>query len=165
MISPKFPLEDGNKTIEELDADFLTFEKLEQYDENGIIGFAMSSGQHSVVVYDFEADVDASYSPADARPLGAELNQLFVGHRLGASAVQKARRFIVEHRAAQEEIRGERNGYSIHAARIPPAGQFSDRPSGIKGSGNGSTQNLRPFTTAGLFVGFAGSSTTVRVSP
>ena len=60
----EFLLDDGDKTIEELDADFLTFEKIEQYDENGIIGFAMSSGQHSVVVYDFEADVDASYLPA-----------------------------------------------------------------------------------------------------
>ena len=64
----------------------------------------------------------------DARSLGSELNLLFVGHRLGASAVQKARRFVVEHRAAQEEIRAERNGYSIPVATIPPAGQFSDRP-------------------------------------
>ena len=117
-----------HKTIEELDADFLTFEKIEQYDENGIIGFAMSSGQHSVVVYDFEADVDASYLPPDARSLGSELNLLFVGHRLGAAAVQKARRFVVEHSAAQEEIRAERNGYSIPVATIPPAAQFSDRP-------------------------------------
>jgi hypothetical protein len=124
----EFLLEDGDKTIEELDADFLTFEKLEQYDENGIIGFAMSSGQHSVVVYDFESDVDASYLPPDARSMGSELNQLFVGHRLGASAVQNARRFIVRHRAAQEEIRAERNGYAIPFATIPPAGQFSDRP-------------------------------------
>ena len=124
----EFLLDDGDKTIEELDADFLTFEKIEQYDENGIIGFAMSSGQHSVVVYDFEADVDASYLPPDARSLGSELNLLFVGHRLGAAAVQKARRFVVEHSAAQEEIRAERNGYSIPVATIPPAAQFSDRP-------------------------------------
>ncbi|MGB7208371.1 MAG: hypothetical protein WBD27_06915 [Pyrinomonadaceae bacterium] len=124
----EFLLDDADKTIEELDADFLTFEKLEQYDENGIIGFAMSSGQHSVVVYDFEVDVDASYLPADARSLGSELNLLFVGHRIGASAVQKARRFIVEHRAAQEEKRAERNGYSIPVETIPSAGQFADRP-------------------------------------
>ena len=124
----EFLLDDAGKTIEELDADFLTFEKIEQYDENGIIGFAMSSAQHSVVVYDFETDVDASYLPQDARVLGSELNLLFVGHRLGALAVQKARRFIVEHRAAQEELRAERNGYAIPAAMIPPAENFSDRP-------------------------------------
>lgn len=124
----EYLLDDADKTIEELDADFLTFEKIEQYDENGIIGFAMSSGQHSVVVYDFEADVDASYLPADARSLGSELNLLFVGHRLGASVVQKARRFVVEHRVSQEEKRAERNGYTIPVEKIPAAGQFSDRP-------------------------------------
>ncbi len=40
----EFLLDDANKTIEELDADFLTFEKIEQYDENGIIGFAIAAG-------------------------------------------------------------------------------------------------------------------------
>src|SRR5690606_2315124 len=34
-------LEDGNKSMEELDRDFLTFDNLEQYDENGIIGLTM----------------------------------------------------------------------------------------------------------------------------
>ncbi len=124
----EFLLDDANKTIEELDADFLTFEKIEQYDENGIIGFAMSSGQHSVVVYDFEADVDASYLPEDVRFLGQVLNLLFVGHRLGATSVQKARQFIFESRVKQSEKRAERNGYPTQLTSIPPAGKFSDLP-------------------------------------
>lgn len=124
----EFLLDDTGKTIDELDADFLTFEKLEQYDENGIVGFAMSGGQHSVVVYDFECDVDASYLPMDAVMLGRELSLLYVGHKLGGAAAQKARRFIVEHSVEQSEIRAARNGYSSPVTVIPPAERFSDLP-------------------------------------
>ncbi len=124
----EFLLDDKGKTIDELDADFLTFEKLEQYDENGIIGFSMSGGQHSQIVYDFEAEVDATYLPIDARPIGREMNLLFVGHRIGGQTAQEERRFILEYDEEQSQIHAERNGYSIPIATLPPAAQFSDLP-------------------------------------
>ncbi len=68
--SQNFYLDDDGKSCEELDADFLSFEKLEQYDENGIVGFSMSGGQHTVVVYEFDSEVDASYLPFRTRESG-----------------------------------------------------------------------------------------------
>ena len=44
----QFYLSDEGKTLQELDADYISYEKLEQYDENGVLGFSMSDGQHSV---------------------------------------------------------------------------------------------------------------------
>lgn len=89
-----FYLADGDKSIEELDRDFLTFDNLEQYDENGIIGLTMNGGQRSVVVFDLDCEVDASCLPAGARDLASEVGRLFVGHALGGNAVQNGRRMI-----------------------------------------------------------------------
>ncbi|MGE3467547.1 MAG: hypothetical protein AB7J13_11510 [Pyrinomonadaceae bacterium] len=86
-----FYLEDASKSIEDLDRDFLTFESLEQYDENGIVGLTMNSGQRSVVVFDFDCEIDASCLPPEARSLASELGRLFVGHSLGGTAVRNAR--------------------------------------------------------------------------
>jgi len=89
-------LEDGSKSIEELDRDFLTFENIDQYDENGIIGLMMNSGQRSVVVFDLDCEVDESCLPGEARLLASELGRLFVGHAMGVNAVQNGRRMILE---------------------------------------------------------------------
>ncbi len=89
-----FYLEDGNKSIEELDRDFLTFDNLEQYDENGIIGLTMNGGQRSVVVFDLDCEVDASCLPPDASGLAGEIGRLFVGHSMGGKAVQNGRSMI-----------------------------------------------------------------------
>lgn len=89
-------LSDGDKPIEELDRDFLTFESLEQYDENGIVGLRMNGGQRSIVVFDLECEVDESCLPGEARHLASELGRLFVGHAMGANAVRNARRTIAE---------------------------------------------------------------------
>lgn len=89
-------LEDGEKSVEELDRDFLTFDNLEQYDENGIIGLTMNSGQRSVVVFDLEYEVDECCLPAVARLLASDLARLFVGHTLGASAVRNGRQMMLE---------------------------------------------------------------------
>ncbi len=116
-----FLLDDGKKTVEELDRDFLTFENLEQYDENGIIGLTMNGGQRSVVVFDLDCEVDASCLPFEARELAFELGRLFVGHSLGAHAVRNGRRLIAEAWA-------ERTGSSIPAAawQEPSKNPFSD---------------------------------------
>lgn len=98
-----FYLEDGDKSIEDLDRDFLTFENLEQYDENGIVGLTMNSGQRSVVVFDFECEIDASCLPLEARPIAFELGRLFVGHSLGGTAVRGARGLIAEAKAERNE--------------------------------------------------------------
>lgn len=92
----EFYLQDGDKSIEDLDRDFLTFENIEQYDENGIIGLTMNSGQRSVVVFDLDCEVDESCLPGEARLLASELGRLFVGHTMGANAVQNGRRMIAE---------------------------------------------------------------------
>ena len=89
-------LEDGDKSIEELDRDFLTFDNLEQYDENGLIGLTMNGGQRSVVVFDLDCEVNASCLPPEARQLASEVGKLFVGHAMGGNAVQDARRMIAE---------------------------------------------------------------------
>lgn len=94
----EYYLSDGNKSLEELDRDFLTFENIEQYDENGIIGLRMSGGQSSVVVFDFEYEVDSSYLPQDARGLGSVIAHLFVGHQMGGSETSLARTLIAESR-------------------------------------------------------------------
>ena len=89
-----FYLEDHDKSIEEVDRDLLTFENLEQYDENGIIGLTMSGGQRSVVAFDLDCEIDASCLPPEARGLAGELGRLFVGYALGGSAVQTGRKMI-----------------------------------------------------------------------
>lgn len=89
-----FYLEDGNKSIEELDRDFLTFDNLEQYDENGIVGLTMNGGQRSVVVFDLDCEVDASCLPPEARRLAGDIGRLFVGHAMGGGAVQNGRAMI-----------------------------------------------------------------------
>ena len=89
-----FYLEDGNKSIEELDRDFTTFEQLEQFDENGLIGITMSSSQRSVVVFDLDCEIDANCLPYESRELSSQLPKLFVGHSLGGNTVQEGRRMI-----------------------------------------------------------------------
>lgn len=93
-------LEDGNKSIEELDRDFLTFDNLEQYDENGIVGLTMNGGQRSVVVFDLDCEVDESCLPPEARSLAGQIGRLFVGHAMGAGAVQNGRGMIGNARMA-----------------------------------------------------------------
>ena len=121
-------LNDEGKSCEELDADFMSFEKLEQYDENGIVGFSMSGGQHSVVVYDFNTEVDASYLPSDIQSLAREMNLIFVGHKIGGLAAQKARQFVFEHRVLQNEIQAAKKGFPSFATPIPPVEKFSNLP-------------------------------------
>ncbi|MFN0278932.1 MAG: hypothetical protein ACKVRN_10050, partial [Pyrinomonadaceae bacterium] len=89
-----FYLEDSDKSIEELDHDFTTFEQLEQFDENGLIGITMSSSQRSVVVFDLDCEIDANCLPSESKSLSAQLPKLFVGHSLGGSSVQEGRRMI-----------------------------------------------------------------------
>ncbi len=91
-----FYLEDGDKSIEDLDRDILTFESLEQYDENGIVGLTMNGGQRSVVVFDLDCEVDAFCLPPEARHLASELGRLFVGYAMGGNAVQNGRRMMAE---------------------------------------------------------------------
>ena len=98
-----FYLEDSDKSIEDLDRDFLTFESLEQYDENGIVGLTMNSGQHSVVVFDFDCEIDSSCLPFEARSIASELGRLFVGHSLGGKAVKNARDLIAATEAKRNE--------------------------------------------------------------
>lgn len=128
----EFYLSDDGKTIEELDSDFETFEKLEQYDENGVVGFSMNDGQHSVVVYDFSSEVDATYLPSHVRSLANEMNLIFVGHKIGGIVAQKARQFIIERRNPGNQSIGN-NGFSstdtlpLNDAHISlPATPFSE---------------------------------------
>jgi len=90
----EFYLEDGDKSVEELDRDFTTFDRLEQFDENGLIGITMSSSQRSVVVFDLECEIDANCLPYESRELSSQLPKLFVGHSLGGNTVQEGRRMI-----------------------------------------------------------------------
>ncbi len=124
----EFYLGDEGKTCEELDADFMSFERLEQYDENGIVGFSMSGDQHSVVVYDFQSEVSADYLPADAQGLAREINLIFVGHALGGEAAQRARQFTFAHRVSQNELSQARKGFPSMATPIPTPEKFSALP-------------------------------------
>lgn len=92
----EFYLEDGEKSVEELDRDFLTFDNLEQYDENGIVGLTMNGGQRSVVVFDLDYEVDGSCLPGCAMDLASEIGRIFVGHELGGNSVRNGRRMIAE---------------------------------------------------------------------
>lgn len=124
----EFYLDDEGKSCEELDADFMSFERLEQYDENGIVGFSMSGGQHSVVVYEFASEVDASYLPTDLQCLAREMNHIFVGYKIGGSAAQKARQFVFEQRVLQSEMAAAKKGFPSFATNIPPLEKFSNLP-------------------------------------
>jgi hypothetical protein len=117
-----FYLEDGDKSVEELDRDFLTFENIEQYDENGIIGLTMNGGQRSVVVFDLDCEVDASCLPPEARELASELGRLFVGHSMGGNAVQNGRRMIAEAWAGQT-----RSAIPVSSWNEPSKHPFSDQ--------------------------------------
>ena len=123
-----FYLEDGDKSIDELDRDFLTFDNLEQYDENGIVGLTMNSGQRSVVVFDFECEIDATCLPLEARSIASELGRLFVGNSLGESAVRSARALVAEARAERTEwtafLTGRVQMASAHTSSI----EHSTRP-------------------------------------
>lgn len=119
-----FYLEDGDKSIEDLDRDFLTFDSLEQYDENGIVGLTMNSGQRSVVVFDFDCEIDASCLPFEARSIASELGRLFVGHLLGGKAVQNARDLV----ASAEVERKEWAAFSSGQPQLaPPMIHISER--------------------------------------
>lgn len=124
----EFYLDDDGKSLDELDAGFLAYEKLEQYDENGVVGFSMSSGQHAVVAYDFEAEVDASYLPLDARGLAREMSQIFVGYGIGGAASQRARRFVFAARIARDEMNALKKGFAYPVTDVPAAGKFSRLP-------------------------------------
>jgi hypothetical protein len=124
-----FYLSDGTKSIEELDADFRTYEKLEQYDENGVLGFSMSDGQHSVVVYELNGEVDSSYLPEHARTLAKEMNLIFVGHRIGGAAAQKARHFVVAQSILQQELKEMQKGVpALFSTPMPAVNKFSNLP-------------------------------------
>lgn len=124
-----FYLSDEGKSLEELDADYIAYEKLEQYDENGILGFSMSSGQHSVVALEFNAEVDASYLPAHAAHLAKELNLIFVGHRIGGMATQKARHFTLSQRILQQELKEMQKGVpALFSTSMPTIDKFSELP-------------------------------------
>ncbi|HQU83383.1 MAG TPA: hypothetical protein PKY59_09675 [Pyrinomonadaceae bacterium] len=122
-------LSDGNKSVEELDADYMSFEKLEQYDENGVLGFSMSDGQHSVVVYELNNEVDASYLPEHARALAKEMNLIYVGHRIGGAATQKARHFVVAQGILQQELKEMQKGVpALFSTPMPTVDKFSNLP-------------------------------------
>lgn len=124
-----FYLSDGSKSIEELDADFRTYEKLEQYDENGVLGFSMSDGQHSVVVYELNGEVDSSYLPEHARALAKEMNLIFVGHQIGGAAAQKARHFMVAQGILQQELKEMQKGIpALFSTPMPTFDKFSKLP-------------------------------------
>lgn len=124
-----FYLSDEGKSLEELDADYIAYEKLEQYDENGILGFSMSSGQHSVIALEFDAEVDASYLPAHAAHLAKELNLIFVGHRIGGKAAQKARHFTLSQRILQQELNEMKKGVpALFSTPMPTIDKFSELP-------------------------------------
>lgn len=117
-----FYLEDGDKSIEELDRDFLTFDNLEQYDENGIIGLTMNGGQRSVVVFELDCEVDASCLPPEATHLASELGRLFVGYAMGGKAVQNGRRMIAEAWAEQT-----RSAIPVSSWNKPSKHPFTDQ--------------------------------------
>lgn len=121
-------LNDGGKTIEDLDQDFLTYEALEQYDENGIVGFSMNSGQRSVIVYDFEAEVDPTYLPADLRPLATQLAKMFVGHSIGGAAAQDARHFLAVSEAQRQNELAHPNGCGVAGNSVLPVASYSRDP-------------------------------------
>ena len=125
----EFYLSDEGKSLEELDADYVSFEKLEQYDENGVLGFSMSDGQRVVVVYEFDAEVDASYLPIHAASLAKEINLIFVGHRIGGKSAQKARHFTLAQRILQKELKEMRNGVpALFSTPIEAVDKFSELP-------------------------------------
>lgn len=125
----EFYLSDDGKSCEELDADFMSFDRLEQYDENGIVGFSMSGDQHAVVVYDFSAEVDASYLPTEAHGLAREMNLIFVGHIIGGAAAQKARHFTLAQRILQNELRQMNKGVpALFSTPMPTVEKFSSLP-------------------------------------
>lgn len=124
----QFYLSDEGKSIDELDRDFLTFENIEQYDENGVVGFMMNGGQRSVVVFDFDCEVDASCLPLEAKSIASELGRLFVGHSLGGDAVRNARSLIAAVEAERNEWAAFSTGKvrSAQPATLPNEG--SSRP-------------------------------------
>lgn len=125
----QFYLSDEGKSLEELDADYISFEKLEQYNENGVLGFSMSDGQHSVVVYEFDAEVDASYLPIHAAHLAKEINLIFVGFKIGGKAAQKARHFTLAQSILQRELKEMRNGVpALFSTPMPTVDKFSELP-------------------------------------
>lgn len=125
----EFYLSDEGKSLEELDADYASFEKLEQYDENGVLGFSMSGGQHAVVALEFDSEVDASYLPAHAAHLAKEINLIFVGHRVGGKAAQKARAFTLSQSILQQELKQMQKGVpALFSTPLPPLEKFSELP-------------------------------------
>ena len=124
-----FYLSDNGKSLEELDADYVSYEKLEQYDENGVLGFSMSGGQHAVVALEFDAEVDASYLPIHAASLAKDINLIFVGHRIGGKTAQKARHFTLAQRILQRELKEMLNGVpALFSTPMPSVDKFSELP-------------------------------------
>lgn len=122
-------LSDEGKSLEELDSDYISFEKFDQYDENGVLGFSMSGGQHAVVALEFDAEVDASYLPIHAAHLAKEINLIFVGHRIGGKPAQKARHFTLQQRILQQELKEMQKGIpALFSTPMPTIDKFSELP-------------------------------------
>ena len=97
--------------------------------KNGVLGFSMDGGQHSVVVYELSGEVDASYLPEHARALAKEMNLIFVGHAIGGVAAQKARHFVIAQGILQQELKEMQKGVPARfSTPMPAVDKFSKLP-------------------------------------
>ena len=128
---PNTILSDGNKSVEELDADYHEFTKnSNNTTKTALLGFSMDGGQHSVVVYELSGEVDASYLPEDARTLAKEMNLIFVGHAIGGiAAARKARHFVIAQGILQQELKEMQKGVpALFSTPMPAVDKFSKLP-------------------------------------
>ena len=100
-------LNGGSIRIDDTICDRITFENLEQYDENGIIRLTMNGGQRVVVAFDLDCEIDASCLPSEARSLAGELGRLFVGHAMGVEGLPRPLERTIGKIPPQLHVRGQ----------------------------------------------------------
>jgi hypothetical protein len=67
--------------------------------------------------------------PFQARELAKEMSLIFVGHRIGGAAAQKARHFTLAQRILQSELRQMEKGVpALFSTPMPPVDKFSALP-------------------------------------
>jgi hypothetical protein len=81
------------------------------------------------VVYELNGEVDSSYLPEHARTLAKEMNLIFVGHRIGGAAAQKARHFVVAQGILHQELKEMQKGVeALFSTPMPTFDKFSTLP-------------------------------------
>lgn len=127
-----FYLTSEGKSRDEFEEDLERFYAHEQYDEDGLLGLRMSSGSHTEIVLELDAEITADYLPEAVQPLAKLLQLVFVGYEIGGRTAQAARHFIACRKIENADNIRAREAFRLNApfveTSLPIVTEFSILP-------------------------------------